>query len=141
MGSASHPWVGRHYRGPQLPPSTVVAASRDRAGGSGRGGEDGDLNLRGYLDLDLKLPSFGNGEGRVRLRGPRGREARSSAAVSQSHTCSSATTSTFARLLCSPLLTVQNRAQAHRKPTGDLVPFSPRRVLLDLSIQGSEANH
>jgi hypothetical protein len=29
----------------------------------------------------------------------------------------------------SPLLTVQNRAQVHRKPTGDLVPFSPRRVL------------
>jgi hypothetical protein len=28
-----------------------------------------------------------------------------------------------------PLLTVQNRAQVHRKPTGDLVPFSPRRVL------------
>jgi hypothetical protein len=27
------------------------------------------------------------------------------------------------------LLTVQNRAQVHRKPTGDLVPFSPRRVL------------
>jgi hypothetical protein len=39
------------------------------------------------------------------------------------------------------LLTVQNRAQVHRKPTGDLVPFSLRRVLLDLSIQGSEANH
>jgi hypothetical protein len=27
------------------------------------------------------------------------------------------------------LLTVQNRAQVHHKPTGDLVPFSPRRVL------------
>jgi hypothetical protein len=27
------------------------------------------------------------------------------------------------------LLTVQNRSQVHRKPTGDLVPFSPRRVL------------
>jgi hypothetical protein len=27
------------------------------------------------------------------------------------------------------LLTVQNHAQVHRKPTGDLVPFSPRRVL------------
>jgi hypothetical protein len=27
------------------------------------------------------------------------------------------------------LLTVQNRAQVHRKPTSDLVPFSPRRVL------------
>jgi hypothetical protein len=27
------------------------------------------------------------------------------------------------------LLTVQNCAQVHRKPTGDLVPFSPRRVL------------
>jgi hypothetical protein len=27
------------------------------------------------------------------------------------------------------LLKVQNRAQVHRKPTGDLVPFSPRRVL------------
>jgi hypothetical protein len=27
------------------------------------------------------------------------------------------------------LLMVQNRAQVHRKPTGDLVPFSPRRVL------------
>jgi hypothetical protein len=27
------------------------------------------------------------------------------------------------------LLTVQNRAQVHRKPMGDLVPFSPRRVL------------
>jgi hypothetical protein len=27
------------------------------------------------------------------------------------------------------MLTVQNRAQIHRKPTGDLVPFSPRRVL------------
>jgi hypothetical protein len=27
------------------------------------------------------------------------------------------------------LLTVQNRPQVHRKPTGDLVPFSPRRVL------------
>jgi hypothetical protein len=27
------------------------------------------------------------------------------------------------------LLTVQNRAQVHRKATGDLVPFSPRRVL------------
>jgi hypothetical protein len=27
------------------------------------------------------------------------------------------------------LLTVQNRAQVHLKPTGDLVPFSPRRVL------------
>jgi hypothetical protein len=27
------------------------------------------------------------------------------------------------------VLTVQNRAQVHRKPTGDLVPFSPRRVL------------
>jgi hypothetical protein len=27
------------------------------------------------------------------------------------------------------LLTVQNRAQVDRKPTGDLVPFSPRRVL------------
>jgi hypothetical protein len=28
-----------------------------------------------------------------------------------------------------PLLTVQNRVQVHRKPMGDLVPFSPRRVL------------
>jgi hypothetical protein len=28
-----------------------------------------------------------------------------------------------------PLLTVQNRAKVHRKPAGDLVPFSPRRVL------------
>jgi hypothetical protein len=27
------------------------------------------------------------------------------------------------------LLMVQNHAQVHRKPTGDLVPFSPRRVL------------
>jgi hypothetical protein len=27
------------------------------------------------------------------------------------------------------VLTVQNRAQVHRKLTGDLVPFSPRRVL------------
>jgi hypothetical protein len=27
------------------------------------------------------------------------------------------------------LFTVQNGAQVHRKPTGDLVPFSPRRVL------------
>jgi hypothetical protein len=27
------------------------------------------------------------------------------------------------------LLTVQNRAQVHCKPTGDLVPFSLRRVL------------
>jgi hypothetical protein len=27
------------------------------------------------------------------------------------------------------VLTVQNRTQVHRKPTGDLVPFSPRRVL------------
>jgi hypothetical protein len=27
------------------------------------------------------------------------------------------------------LLTVQNRAQVHRKPMGDLVHFSPRRVL------------
>jgi hypothetical protein len=27
------------------------------------------------------------------------------------------------------LLTVQNHAQVHHKPTGDLVPFSPRRVL------------
>jgi hypothetical protein len=27
------------------------------------------------------------------------------------------------------LLTVQNRVQVHRKPTSDLVPFSPRRVL------------
>jgi hypothetical protein len=27
------------------------------------------------------------------------------------------------------LLTVPNRAQVHRKPTGDLVSFSPRRVL------------
>jgi hypothetical protein len=27
------------------------------------------------------------------------------------------------------MLTVQNRAKVHRKPTGDLVPFSPRRVL------------
>jgi hypothetical protein len=27
------------------------------------------------------------------------------------------------------LLTVQNRAQVHRKPTGDLVPFLPRKVL------------
>jgi hypothetical protein len=27
------------------------------------------------------------------------------------------------------VLTVQNHAQVHRKPTGDLVPFSPRRVL------------
>jgi hypothetical protein len=27
------------------------------------------------------------------------------------------------------MLTVQTRAQVHREPTGDLVPFSPRRVL------------
>jgi hypothetical protein len=27
------------------------------------------------------------------------------------------------------LLTVQNRAQVHHKPTGDLVPFSPMRIL------------
>jgi hypothetical protein len=27
------------------------------------------------------------------------------------------------------MLTVQNRAQVHRRPMGDLVPFSPRRVL------------
>jgi hypothetical protein len=27
------------------------------------------------------------------------------------------------------MLTVQNCAQVHRKPTSDLVPFSPRRVL------------
>jgi hypothetical protein len=27
------------------------------------------------------------------------------------------------------LLTIQNRAQVHRKSTSDLVPFSPRRVL------------
>jgi hypothetical protein len=27
------------------------------------------------------------------------------------------------------LLTVENRAQVHRKATDDLVPFSPRRVL------------
>jgi hypothetical protein len=27
------------------------------------------------------------------------------------------------------LLTIQIRAQVHRKPTGDLVPFSPRTVL------------
>jgi hypothetical protein len=27
------------------------------------------------------------------------------------------------------MLTVQNRAQVHRKPTGDLVPFSQRIVL------------
>jgi hypothetical protein len=27
------------------------------------------------------------------------------------------------------LLTVQNRAQVHHRPMGDLVPFSPRRVL------------
>jgi hypothetical protein len=27
------------------------------------------------------------------------------------------------------VLTVQNRAQVHHKTTGDLVPFSPRRVL------------
>jgi hypothetical protein len=27
------------------------------------------------------------------------------------------------------MLTVKNRAQVHRKPMGDLVPFSPRRVL------------
>jgi hypothetical protein len=33
------------------------------------------------------------------------------------------------RIFGYPLLTVQNRAQVHRKPTGDLVPFSPRRVL------------
>jgi hypothetical protein len=38
------------------------------------------------------------------------------------------------------LLTVQNRAQVHRKRTGDLVPLSPRRVLRRF-IQGSEANH
>jgi hypothetical protein len=38
------------------------------------------------------------------------------------------------------LLTVQNRAQVHRKPTRDLVPFSPRGSSLDLSIQGSKAN-
>jgi hypothetical protein len=33
------------------------------------------------------------------------------------------------RLDVSGVLTVQNRAQVHRNPTGDLVPFSPRRVL------------
>jgi hypothetical protein len=38
------------------------------------------------------------------------------------------------------VLTVKNRDQVHRKPTGDLMPFSPRRSSLDLSIQGSEAN-
>jgi hypothetical protein len=35
----------------------------------------------------------------------------------------------WAAALPQRLLTVQNRAQVHRKPTGDLVPFSPRRVL------------
>jgi hypothetical protein len=39
------------------------------------------------------------------------------------------------------LLTVQNRAQVHRKPTGDLVPFHQGGSSLDLSIQGLEANH
>jgi hypothetical protein len=38
------------------------------------------------------------------------------------------------------LLTVQNRAQVHRKPTGDLVLFHQGGFSLDLSIQGSEAN-
>jgi hypothetical protein len=38
------------------------------------------------------------------------------------------------------LLTVQNRAQVHRKLTGDLVPFHQEGSSLDLSIQGSEAN-
>jgi hypothetical protein len=39
------------------------------------------------------------------------------------------------------LLTAQNRAQVHRKPMGDLVPFHQGGSSLDLSIQGSEANH
>jgi hypothetical protein len=51
------------------------------------------------------------------------------------------------------LLTVQNRAQVHRKPTGDLVPFSPKRVLprfvnprigsklLRLSIQSNDLTY
>jgi hypothetical protein len=30
---------------------------------------------------------------------------------------------------CRDVLTVQNRTQVHRKFTGDLVPFSPRRVI------------
>jgi transposase InsO family protein len=38
------------------------------------------------------------------------------------------------------LLTVQNRAQVHRKPTSDLVPFHQGGSSLDLSIQGSETN-
>jgi hypothetical protein len=33
------------------------------------------------------------------------------------------------RCLVAALLTVQNRAQVHRKRTDDLVPFSSRRVL------------
>jgi hypothetical protein len=37
-------------------------------------------------------------------------------------------------------LTVQNRAQVHRKPKGDLVPFHQGGSSLDFSIQGSEAN-
>jgi hypothetical protein len=32
-------------------------------------------------------------------------------------------------VMADKMLRVQNRAQVHRKPTGDLVPFSPRRVL------------
>jgi hypothetical protein len=39
------------------------------------------------------------------------------------------------------VLTGQNHAQAHSKPTSDLVPFSPRRVLSRFVNQGSEANH
>jgi hypothetical protein len=40
--------------------------------------------------------------------------------------------------LSKKLLTVQNRAQVHRKPTGDLVPFHQGGSSLDLSIQGSK---
>jgi hypothetical protein len=39
-----------------------------------------------------------------------------------------------------PMLTVQNRVEVHRKRTSDLVPFSPKRVLQGLLIQGLEAN-
>jgi hypothetical protein len=38
------------------------------------------------------------------------------------------------------MLTVQNRVEVHRKRTSDLVPFSPKRVLQGLLIQGLEAN-
>jgi hypothetical protein len=38
------------------------------------------------------------------------------------------------------LLTLQNHAQVHCKPTADLVPFHQGGSSLDLSIQGSKAN-